>query len=106
SRQALELNFFLGHRKPSAEMVVIREKVHYRLVGLVNVFLLAGECDPAKRSLAFAEQRPNIRRNESGIRERVENPVIEGALPQIIPVVEDNSTALLKLKHRFDVARH
>src|SRR4051812_9781708 len=56
SRQTLEVHFLPRYRNPAGEMLVVREKLEHQLVGARDVFRIAGQSDPAERSLAFAEE--------------------------------------------------
>src|SRR3954464_15607473 len=89
-RQTLKLDLFLRHRQPASKMVVVRKKIHDRVVSFVNVLAIARQCDPAKRPFALAKKRTNIRGYETRIIERIRNAVVEGSLSEIIAVIEND----------------
>ena len=72
-------------------------------VRLVDVLGVAGQRDPAKRPLAFAEQRANIRRHETRECERVGEPFVVRDLADVVAVVERRNALRVKGEHRRDV---
>ena len=88
-----------GQRDPAVQVLVLGEQLQHGLVGAVDVLRVAGERHPAERPFALAEQRPDVGRHEAGIVEGVGHAGVEGALAQVVAVVEDVSAALLKVEH-------
>ena len=86
--QPLELDAAARHLEPLREMLVLREERLHLRIRLEDVLGIAGERDPAERSLAFAEERADIRRNESGIRERIGHTFVLRDLADVVAVVE------------------
>ena len=54
-------------RSQRTRRLVVREGVHQRAVGRVDVLGIAGERDPAERPLALAEERADVRGDEAGV---------------------------------------
>ena len=105
-RQPLEGDLLAGAAHPLLEAVVVREQVHHRAVGRVDVLRVTGERHPAERALALAEQRPDVRRDEA---REVEGPVV-AALPGLVAdrvaVVEDLGALVQEPDHRLHVPGH
>src|SRR3546814_6767935 len=64
-RQALKRNTFPGHVQPAVHMRVFRKELFDLAIGLVDVLRVARQGHPAKRPLALAEQRADIRGHEA-----------------------------------------
>src|SRR5689334_20601058 len=58
--QALESDAFTRHVEPVVQVLVVWYEFLDALVGLVNVFRIAGKCGPAEGADAAAEQRADI----------------------------------------------
>ena len=71
----------------------------------VEVGVLAGQADPAKRADPAAEQRPQVARGEDVDRQRLGHPAAGGVGADVVAVVEDHGAALAQRQHRPDVAR-
>src|SRR5215203_228430 len=63
--QSLKRDAFARHADPATECGIIRKHVERCFIGHMNVCWITGECCPAERSFAFAEQRPHIFRHEA-----------------------------------------
>ena len=87
-RQPLEAHALGGQLDPAADVVLLAEQLEDRAVGRVDVGGVAGQRHPAERSLALAEQRPDVGRHEARIGERVLVPVVGGHAAQRVAVVE------------------
>src|SRR5688572_17948020 len=87
-------------------MVIIWKEIHYRFVSPVDVFLIAGERDPAKGPFSDTEQRTNIRRHEAGIIECISDAVVFRSLSEVVAVIEYHRPALLKFEHCLDMPCH
>ena len=87
-RQPLECDPLARHPEPALQMRVVRKELHHLAVRLVDVFGIAGKRHPAERSLAFAEERPDVRGHETGERERVGDAFVERDLADVVAVVE------------------
>ena len=101
--KALERDPLPGHRKPAMEMRVVREEFRHLAIGLVDVFRIARQRDPAKRSLAFAEERADVGGNEARKRERVRHALVLRDLTDVVAVVEGRHSRTLEREHGFDV---
>src|SRR5271170_6153523 len=104
--QALEMDPFLREFDPAAQAAVFGEEIEDQFVGAVNVFGIAGERDPAKRPLAYAEERADVLGHETGDSEGVFYAGKFGLGSQVVAVVECDRTAPLQLEHRVDVLAH
>ena len=85
------------------QMSVCGKELLHLAIGFVDVLRIAGERDPAKRSLALAEQRPDIRGNEAREIERVRDAFVVGDLPDIVAVIERRDPLRVKRQHCVDV---
>ena len=75
-------------------------------VGLVNVFRIAGQGCPAKRSYAATEQRPYVSRYEAGKVECILHACVERNLSNVVAIVEGGDAKLLEREHRLDMDGH
>jgi hypothetical protein len=66
-RQALEGDPARGELEPALEERVIREQLLEHLVDRLDVAWIAGECRPAERANAAAEERTDIGRDEARV---------------------------------------
>ena len=74
------------------------------LVGPADVLGVAGERDPAERTLALAEERADIGLDEARIVEGVGYADVMRHLAQIVAVVEHDRAALLEFEHGPNLA--
>ena len=88
------------HVEPAMEMRVRGKQRLHLAVGLVNIVGIAGECDPAKRSLALAKQRSDVRRDEARKIERARDAFVVRDLPNVVAVVECRNALCMKREHR------
>ena len=102
-RQSLKLDPLLRERDPATQMLVVRKQLEHQLVGARDVLRIAGERDPAERSLPLAEERPDVLGDESGNVERVAQAGVERDRANVVAVVERHRAALLQLEHRRHV---
>ena len=105
-RQALERDARLGHRDPAAQAGVVGEELEDGAVGPQDVGRIAGQRDPAERAAALAELRPDERRHEARVVERVRDAGLLGLGAQVVAVVEDDRAGALEVEHRPDVGGH
>ena len=84
-------------------MLVVGEQVEHQFVRARQVFRVAGEGNPAKRSLPLAEERANVLGDESGYLEGVPHAGVQGHGANIVAVVERDRAALPHLEHRAHV---
>src|SRR5436190_6257051 len=87
-RQSLEGDALLGHIEPIVQMWIVGNELLHALVGLVDVFRVAGEGGPAERTYAAAEQRADIGRHEAWKSKGVLEPHVESDLADIVAVIE------------------
>src|SRR5687768_15203533 len=106
SGEALEVNFLAGVRDPTLQTFVIRKELQDRIVGRRYVRLLARERGPPKRSLALAEERPDIRWHEPGVAVSTLEAAEPGLPAQGVAVVEDLGTLFLETHHRRAMSGH
>ena len=98
----------LGERDPAVQPRIIRELLERRPVRGEDVLRVSRQRDPAERTLAHAEQGPDVGRDEARVREGAR--VVEAALlrlaTQVVAVVEEHGAALAHRQQRLDVPRH
>ncbi len=104
--EALEGNFFLSHVNPAAEGFIFGEEFEDGFVGLADVFGITGEGGPAEGAAASAELGANVGGDEAGEGEGVGIAIIEGALAEVVAVVEGFCAAGLELNHEFYMMGH
>src|SRR5258707_14016396 len=95
-RQSLKMNLRARHVEPVMQMRIVRDQLFDFGVGLVDVFRISGECDPAERSDAAAEQRADVFRHETGETKSVSDTRIEGDLPDVVAVFEHRQSHALE----------
>ena len=104
-RQSLKSHALLRQLYPAAQMLIVRKHLQHQLIGARNVGSFAGQRRPAKRSLAFAKQRPNIRGHKSRKVVRVFQALFKRKRSDVISVVESNRAQLLQIQHALDMLR-
>src|SRR5437773_1368543 len=82
---------------PPLQAVVVGERLGHRAVGRRDVARIPGERRPAERPLALAEERPDVRRNEPGIGERVGEAALDRLAAEVVAVIEDLGAVALHL---------
>ena len=102
-RQALERDARACHVEPPVQMRVVGEQFLDLAVGLIDVFRITRQRHPAKRPLAFAEERPDVSGDESRKVERIAQTFVLRNLPDVVAVVERRDALRVKGKHRLDV---
>ena len=105
-RQALEVDALPRHVEPVMQMLVVRQQLLHLLVGLVDILRIARERDPAERANAAAEQRTDIGRHEARKIERILHADIEGALADVVAVIERRDALRHEIQHRAHMHRH
>ena len=91
----------LRHVEPVVEMRIVGDQLLHALIGLVDVFRIAGERGPAEGPDAAAEQRADIGRNEARKSEGVLEAHVEGHLADVVAVVEGRHAGLVEIEHRL-----
>ena len=86
-------------------MLVVPERLHEGAVGGEDVLGIAGEGDPAERSLPFTEEGADEGGHEAGIREIAHARVLRLAA-DVVAVVEENGALALQLEHGAHVPAH
>ena len=84
-RQPLERDALAREVDPADQRLVVPEHLERGVVGDADVFGIARERDPAERSLAFAEQRPDVLGHEAGNLERVATPASRACARMLLP---------------------
>src|SRR4030095_1401147 len=97
-RQSLEGDPLARHVEPAMYVRILGKQFFDLAVGPIDVFGVTRQRNPAKRTLPLAEQRPDVRGNESGKRERIGNTFIEGDLPDVVAVIERRDTLSMERK--------
>ena len=101
--QALERDPAARQVEPAMQVLVVRKQRLHLAVCLVDVLRITGQRDPAERTHATAEQRPDAGGDESRKREGVHHALFEGDLADVVAVVERGHAHLVELQHRLDV---
>ena len=104
--QSLEADALLCCFDPPDQRRIVGELFDDRAVGRGDVRGIARQRHPPKRTLALAEQRPDIRRNEARIVECARASAEPRLSPQAVPVVEDLCAAVEEADHRIHMTRH
>src|SRR3954465_2603276 len=73
-RQALEVDALAREGDPAPQVLVVRKEIEHQLVGPRDVGGIAGESDPAERSLPLTEQRADVLGDETGGLETIPPP--------------------------------
>ena len=95
--QALKGDAFAGHVEPVVQMLVVGDEFLDALVGLVNVFGIAGECGPAEGTDAAAEERADVGGHKAGKIEGVLQAHFKGHLANVVAVIEGWNARLLEI---------
>ncbi len=103
--QTLERNAFARKRNPAAEMHVFREEFEQLLIAARNIRGIAGERSKPERAAAFAKQRTDKRRHETGEIERARNACALRHRANVVAVIEYNGARVEKIDHRLHVLR-
>ncbi len=101
--QALEGDALARHVEPAVHVRVVREQFLDLGVGLVDVFGVTGQRDPAERPPALAEQRADVRRHEAGEIEGVLHALVERDLADVVAVVDGRDAHRLEVEHGLHV---
>jgi hypothetical protein len=104
--KSLEGDALSRKRDPAPERRVLREEVEDRAVRLRDVGGIARERGPPERPLPFAEERPDVERDEADDRERVGDAGLNRPRAEVVAVVERHGAAPLEREHRADVRAH
>ena len=86
--------------------LIVGKLLEHGAVGRGDVGGVAGQSDPAERSLALTEQRSDVGGQKAGIVERPVESTEGGFRAQAVPVVEDLGTLVGVGDHRRTVRRH
>ncbi len=89
--------------EPALEQHVVREQRGELAVDHVDVRRISGEHRPSKRADPPAEERPDVRGDEAGIRERILETRVRGLAAQVVAVVEHVTARARELGHRAHV---
>ena len=104
--KSLESNPLLGETNPPMQRLVLWKEFEDGAIRRGDIGRVAGERHPAERSLAFGEQRTDVRRDEPRVRKSIVEPTEAGLTPQVVSVVEDLRASLLETDHRLAMLRH
>src|SRR5438128_10272707 len=102
-RQALKMDALTCRFDPAHQRRVVAKLLHDRAVRGRDVGGIAGQRDPPKRSLAFAEQRPDVGGYKSGKVERSGAAAQPSLRTETVAVVEHLGATIEKGDHCVDV---
>src|SRR5437867_1814674 len=94
-RQTLKMDSFSCQFHPTPEGLVLWKNFERKFVCPRDVLRIAAQRHPAKWTFPFAEQRPDIFRNEPGNIKGVFDTGFFRLRADVVPVIESNSPALL-----------
>src|SRR5438034_11774489 len=92
------MDFFARQANPSSQWLVFREGIEDGLIGSIGIVWIAGEGRPAKWTTAFAEQRPNILRDETRDAKCVVHARFCCLGPDVVAVLESYCPPALHLR--------
>src|SRR6266542_973060 len=102
-RQALKCDSLRSELDPPTEMSVVGEELDRETIGARDVGRIAGQSHPAEWSLAVAEQRSHVLRDEARDVERIRDTGVVRHGADVVSVVEGDRAAPLHLEHRADM---
>src|SRR5258705_7826758 len=105
-RQSLKVNALARKTQPTVKGAVIREQFQSEIIGLTYIFLVTRECHPTKRSLAFAEEWPNVFRHKARNLKGIFATGVERLLANVVAIVKDHRARTFQSQHRLDVTGH
>src|SRR2546428_13783264 len=103
--KALEVHALAGGFHPADQALVFRELLDDGAVGCRDVRRVARKRHPTKRSVAFAEKRPDVGGAEARFVEHARAAAEPGFRAQAVAGVEDLGPAVAKLGPRVRLAR-
>src|SRR5690606_4641945 len=92
--------------QPAVEVVVVRKRLHQRVVCGIDVIGVSGQGYPAERPLALAKKGAYVGRHKPGKRERVLLSPLQCKFTKIVAVVEHDTSSSLQFKHEMNMPRH
>src|SRR5689334_23440128 len=95
-RQSLKVNAIARQTQPAIQRAIVGKQLEREVVSLANVFRVARQRDPAKRSLAFAEQRANVLRHETRNLECIFATSVESLLANVVAVIKRDRAGALQ----------
>src|SRR5689334_17027820 len=105
-RQTLEMDPLLRQLHPAGEDLILREKLERELVGARDVVRITAQSNPAEGTFPFAEERPDVFRDETGNVEGVLAAGFPGLSANVVTVIEGDRAFLLQSEHGLDMLRH
>src|SRR5579862_1187650 len=105
-RQSLKFHPLLRQLDPAREDFVVWKHFQHELIRAMDIRRLSRKRRPAKRPAPFAEERPNICRNEAGEIVSVLNALLISKRPNVIAVIERYGAKFLQRQHSLHMPRH
>ena len=105
-RQALECDLLAGRLHPAHQRRIVRELLDDGAVGGGDVRRVTGEGHPSERTLALAEQRPDVSGHEARKLEGTKAATKPRLRSQAVAVVEHLRAVVEEIDHGIDVTRH
>src|SRR4051794_15902041 len=94
-RKSLEVNPLAGEVDPAPKSLVLGEELKDQPVGARDICRVPRERHPTKRSLAPAEERPDICGDKPGKAEGAAESCVQRLLPDVVPVIKRDRTFVL-----------
>src|ERR671923_1462611 len=101
--KTLKVHLLARECDPLAQMPVVREELEHELIRASEVGWVSRERDPPERPLSFAEERPDVRRDESRERKCFADAGVERDSSNVVAVIERHRAATLQLEHCADM---
>src|SRR6267378_4153243 len=105
-RQSLEVHAIAREAQPTIECAVIGKEFKRKVVSFADIVRVAGKRHPAKWSLPFAEERPNVFGYEARNLKGIDATGIQRLLAYVIPTVESHGPGAFQGEHCFNMPCH
>ena len=102
----LKFHPLLRQLDPARENLIVWKHFQHELIRTVDIRRLSRKRRPAKRPAPFAEERPNICRNEAGEVVSILNALLISKRPNVIAVIERYSAKFLQREHSLHMLGH
>src|SRR5690606_34934305 len=91
--------------QPAVEVVVVRKRLHQRVVCGIDVIGVSGQGYPTERPLAVARKGAYVGGHDPGHRERVLLPPLRSKVASIVAVVDHDTSSSLQFQHPTNMPR-
>src|SRR5262249_53194140 len=98
-RQSLECNAIGCETNPARKTFVFWKRFQDGAIGAMNIFWIAGQCDPAKWSLPFTEQRADVGNYETWKIKCIRHAVLVRLSAKVVPVIKNDCAPFLHIQH-------